>query len=408
MSHNFSSGFSSKQGSKSSRWARPIRSDVNPVNEDSISDSSLGYNELSREPWNEVESTQSKIVGLRVRDSGDDYSQSVSISTACFGEEKATINRSSIERLPSLDTFMTAPRPEPSREPTSSPSLPLVPQYIEGPPGPRGPQGEPGREGPRGPEGIQGKMGPQGGPGPKGDPGPAGPAGPQGIRGPKGEAGPSGKQGEEGRQGPRGLKGPRGQDGPRGLTGPAGGAGPRGLKGDVGERGPMGPLGPEGPRGRQGETGPEGPRGSTGLMGPVGPQGPQGTKGDQGVAGPVGPAGPACVCSFDDLHMGRKVTVRNITDGGQRIVMPDDRYIVINSRIPVTLTLPEYPHEVDEGLTDYYTESRIIEVFVTEGNHTLRCGKECQINNYLHQLPLSASHPHYKLICLNGRNWVAT
>lgn len=405
MSHRFSSGFSSQQGNKTSRWARPVRMETG-VEVSSTSDVSINYSDITQaddEDWinSSIEGSQSRIVGRR------EVEQSIPISTAYLGDGPGMISRnqrSEPEVVP-LETYV--PKANISHSMPASEHEPR-PRLIEGPVGPRGPQGEPGREGPRGPEGIQGRMGLDGPQGPKGDPGPYGPKGEQGIRGPKGEAGPTGRPGEEGRQGVRGLRGPVGPTGLIGPHGPVGLAGPRGPTGNTGERGPKGEVGPEGPRGHKGDQGSEGMRGPMGPSGQVGPMGSTGARGEVGPAGPVGPPGGPCLCTTDDLHMGRKVVVRTITGGGNRQIEPDDRYVVINSRTPVTLILPTYPVVAEEGVEDFYFESRVLDIYIAEGSHTIKCGgKESRINNWLSQLTLGAERPHYQLISLGGQNWVA-
>ena len=85
------------------------------------------------------------------------------------------------------------------------------------------------------------------------------------------------------------------------------------------------PPGPPGPTGPQGEQGPEGP------PGPPGPSGETGEPGPPGEPGPTGPPGPPgeCDCECKAILVSQDYTVTL-----------DDYYVGVNSRGPVTITLP--------------------------------------------------------------------
>lgn len=74
------------------------------------------------------------------------------------------------------------------------------------------------------------------------------------------------------------------------------------------------PPGPPGPQGPQGDTGPQGPQGEQGIQGPPGPQGEPGV----------------CTCKCKSILVSSHYTATC-----------DDYYIGVNSKEPVTISLPE-------------------------------------------------------------------
>lgn len=105
--------------------------------------------------------------------------------------------------------------------------------------------------------------------------------------------------------------------------------------------GPPGPAGPAGPAGPQGEQGQAGTPGDTGPAGPTGPQGdtgPAGPQGEPGPEGPVGPPGPSGSVSRNTVVVSEDYEAKKT-----------DYYIGVDSKGPVTITLPE---EVPKG-TEY-------------------------------------------------------
>lgn len=82
---------------------------------------------------------------------------------------------------------------------------------------------------------------------------------------------------------------------------------------------PPGPPGPPGPQGDAGSPGIQGEPGPQGEQGPEGPPGPKGDKGDPGH----------CEFAFKCVVVDEDYQAE-----------PDDYYIGVNSRFPVTITLP--------------------------------------------------------------------
>lgn len=111
-------------------------------------------------------------------------------------------------------------------------------------------------------------------------------------------------------------------------AGPTGSIGPQGEPGPTGPQGEQGPAGATGPSGPAGEQGPPGPPGS---QGPAGENGAAGESGPQGQPGPTGPIGPTGECN---CHSSRRVVSENYS------AQTNDYYIGVNSRGPVTITLP--------------------------------------------------------------------
>lgn len=265
--------------------------------------------------------------------------------------------------------------------------------YFEGPPGPQGPQGIPGPPGPQGPmgpigkgtqgpRGLIGSTGPTGQPGPRGRPGPKGDKGEQGVPGQQGSAGPEGPPGPRGGQGPCGPQGLPGRKGSPGIQGPRG---EKGEKGDPGKDGPLGPCGPAGPRGLQGPQGAIGPAGPEGKMGPpgpegvpgkAGPQGPRGEKGDKGDRGEKGDKGErgeegpvgTCVCNGVPGH---GIDERIIIVNTDYQVKSTDRYIVIHSAVPRTITLPALVTDPVPIGVSLDTKTLHIKSTVTAGRHKI-------------------------------------
>jgi hypothetical protein len=93
-----------------------------------------------------------------------------------------------------------------------------------------------------------------------------------------------------------------------------------------GPPGPPGPQGEPGPPGPQGEPGPQGPKGAKGDKGDQGPEGPKGDK------GPEGPPGECNCCEEILISQNYQAT-------------SNDYYIGVNSKNPVTVTLPEDPED---------------------------------------------------------------
>ena len=112
-----------------------------------------------------------------------------------------------------------------------------------------------------------------------------------------------------------------------GPTGPQGPTGPTGPQGETGSTGPQGITGPTGSQGITGDTGPTGPQGITGDTGPTGPQG------DIGPTGPTGPTGPAAVAALVNTVVVSEDYTAKLTDF----------YIGVDSKGPVTITLPDDP-----------------------------------------------------------------
>lgn len=100
-----------------------------------------------------------------------------------------------------------------------------------------------------------------------------------------------------------------------------------------GPPGPSGPPGPPGPPGPSGNTGPQGAQGEPGPQGEPGTQGPAGPPGPQGAQGPAGPAGPSGGANFTAIVVNEDYQALN----------PTDNYIGVNSKGPVTITLPIKP-----------------------------------------------------------------
>jgi len=96
--------------------------------------------------------------------------------------------------------------------------------------------------------------------------------------------------------------------------------------------GAPGPAGPPGPTGPEGPAGVEGPQGLQGIAGDTGPQG------EQGVAGPTGPEGPSGSVSRNTIVVSEDYEAKKT-----------DYYIGVDSKGPITITLPE---EVPKG-TEY-------------------------------------------------------
>lgn len=301
--------------------------------------------------------------------------------------------------------------------------------YIEGPPGPQGPQGIPGPQGPQGPIGPAGPRGPQGVQGPKGPigpPGPTGADGPQGKPGPKGdrgEPGPVGQQGPAGPEGPAGPRGGQGPAGPQGLQGKPGPAGPQGIQGPKGERGergergesvtgpagprgpqgPQGPIGPAGPEGKMGPEGPEGKRGPQGSKGDTGVPGPQGIPGQQGPQGPPGPEGPAGTCACNG-KLGHGSEERIIIINSDYTIKSSDRYVVIDSVIPRTITLLPLKNDGPGFGVSVETYALNIRSKVSSGNHKIVVANPNNNINGNQSSYTLGSHQSVKLVPL-GSTW---
>lgn len=242
--------------------------------------------------------------------------------------------------------------------------------------GPRGPtgvpgiQGKPGSIGATGPEGIQGKPGPKGDKGERGAPGQQGPEGPEGAPGPRGGQGAAGPQGFPGKQGPAGIMGPKGDKGDKGDNGEKGEIG---LDGAAGPRGPQGPQGANGPAGPEGKMGPEGPEGQIGPHGLKGDKGPRGERGHTGEKGEKGYQGEQgfpglCVCSG---KAGHGIDEYIIVVNSDYQVKPGDRYIVISSTIPRTVTLFPLASEAISIGTKVATHALHIKSTVSSGQHKI-------------------------------------
>jgi hypothetical protein len=209
--------------------------------------------------------------------------------------------------------------------------------------------------------------------GPRSSLGPTGPPGSPGCTGPPGIRGPKGDQGECGIQGP---------EGPEGMPGPRGGQGPAGLQGATGPPGLRGECGHEGPRGEQG---PAGLQGIQGLQGKTGPPGPKGDPGEMG----------RCVCEGRDGH-GLAEAIIVVT--GDYQIRPNDRYIVIKSPIPRTLTL--YPLPSGHAVTDalYETRSVHIRALVSAGAHKIVINTQGNTINEGQSFYSLPSHQTVKLV----------
>lgn len=284
---------------------------------------------------------------------------------------------------------------------------PQGPQGPIGPAGPRGPQGPAGPRGLTGFTGPKGSDGPQGRPGPKGDKGeqgfpgqqgPAGPEGPPGPRGGQGPAGPPGLQGRHGPAGPIGSRGEKGDKGDRGDQGNAGPPGPPGPRGPAGPQGAIGPAGPEGAIGHEGHAGPPGPVGPPGLRGEKGDRGEKGEKGDKGEQGDQGPMG---VCENSPGHGADQRIIVVTTDYH---VKSSDRFVVVKSTMPRTITLPLLTADPVPAGVSVETKALQIKSTISAGQHRIVVANpQNTINDNQTSFAL-ASHQSITLVP-SGQTW---
>ena len=194
-----------------------------------------------------------------------------------------------------------------------------------------------------------------------------------------------------------------GRDGKDGIDGKDGVDGKRGVKGETGEKGDQGIQGPQGLPGKS-------------IRGPPGDRGEKGDPGDKGDKGDHG--GP-CLCSLDDYHTGRKVPYRLIQTAGDVTIQPTDRYIVIKSKDPVTIILPDLSNDgtvvVDDPniassstiIPDSYDYGRIIRVSIISGKHLVRtASSNSSINEFLPNISLNNTRPSVEFMSI-GKDWVA-
>lgn len=139
--------------------------------------------------------------------------------------------------------------------------------------------------------------------------------------------------------------------------------------------------------GTPGPAGPPGPTGPKGEPGVPGPQGLQGEPGPQGETGPIGPPGPSGSVSRNTVIVSEDYEAKKT-----------DYYIGVDSKGPVTITLPE---EVPKG-TEYIIKLQMGAPIGTR-KVTVKSGSSIDnVNNII------LTNPYEALQVLFQSNWHIT